>query len=156
MRSLPFIAVAIAGVVTACARPVRTAPAPACAAHGDVCRAIAARVAGLKERGGECETYAGVLERSLATGQLVVRPYMWRVGGNLASAQATPAGEITVAREVDSLNVGVRTLDDVLWSAEHEAVHVAFRIPSGEPADEAVVDRVVRDCRPVRMSRTGR
>ena len=148
------IAVTLIIVAAACARPVRLTPAPACAAGGDVCGALASRVADLKTRGGDCLAYGQVLESSVASGRLVVRPYMWRVGQNLASAQATPAGDIAVAREIDSLNVGVRTLDEVLWSVEHEAVHVAFQIPSGLTADEDVVDRVVRACRPSFASRS--
>lgn len=31
-------------------------------------------------------------------------------------------------REIDALNVGVRTMDDLLWSMEHEAAHIAFKI----------------------------
>ena len=154
--SATLIVITVAGAAAACARPLRLVPAPACAAGGDVCGALALRVADLKTRGGDCLAYGQVLESSVASGRLVVRPYMWRVGPNLASAQATPAGDIAVAREIDSLNVGVRTLDEVLWSAEHEAVHVAFHIPSGERADEDVVDRVLRACRPSFASRAQR
>lgn len=154
MRAAPLLIVAaVAGAASACARQSQLAPATTCASDDAVCRAIEGRVAELRERGGDCLAYGQVLERTLTSGRLVVRPYMWRVGPNLASAQATPGGEIAVAREIDPLNVGVRTLDDVLRSAEHEAVHLAFRIPSGEQADEAVVDRVVNACRSSYASR---
>ena len=157
------IAVLAACAATACAPAPRVATAPGrcgrCAmgtTNADVADGIDARVADLKVRGGDCVTYGQVLERSLVAGRISVRPFMWRVGRDLASAQATPAGEIAVAREIDSLNVGRRTLDDVLWSVEHEAVHIAFQIPSGEPADDAVVERVVRACRPADMATTRR
>ncbi|MBW7935243.1 MAG: hypothetical protein H3C62_16875, partial [Gemmatimonadaceae bacterium] len=64
----------------------------------EVRQAVTVRVAELKSSGGFCETYGAVLERSLATGRIVLRPYMWRVGPNLASAQAHSTGEIAVAR----------------------------------------------------------
>ena len=56
---------------------------------------------------------------------------MWRVGQHLASGEAKPNGDMTLAREIDSLNVGIRTVDDVMRSIEHEAVHIAFALPSG-------------------------
>jgi hypothetical protein len=114
---------------------------------GEIAAAIEARVADLKARGGECEEYGSLLERALASGRITLRPYMWRVDGNLASAQGESNGEMTIARDIDSLNVGVRNVEDILKSAEHEAVHIALRIPSGDPAREARVDERVRSCR---------
>jgi hypothetical protein len=113
----------------------------------DITTAIEGRVAALKARGGDCQTYGEVLERSLSNGRITVRPYMWREGPNLASAQAKPGGEMVLAREIDPLNVGVRTLDDVLRSVEHEAAHIAFAIPSGYQGGEAAVDDRVNACR---------
>jgi hypothetical protein len=111
--------------------------------------AIEARIADLKTRGGECEEFGAVLETALATGHITIRPYMWRVDGNLASAQAESSGELTIARDIDVLNVGVRRVDDVLRSAEHEAAHIALRIPSGDRSREARVDEWVNSCRKV-------
>ena len=56
---------------------------------------------------------------------------MWRVGTNLVSGEATANGDMMLAREIDSLNVGVRTVDDMLWTMEHEAAHIAFNIVRG-------------------------
>lgn len=129
------------------------APTVACAgcdvdAVGDeVIRAVAVRVADLKARGGACQAYGAVLEGSLASKRIVVRPFMWRVGGSLASAQALSSGEIDVARDVDALNVGRRSLDEVVHSVEHEAVHIAFAIPSGAEWNEALVNERVDHCR---------
>ena len=109
--------------------------------------AIGARVADLKARGGECEEYGSLLESALASGHITLRPFMWRVDGNLASAEGESSGEIRIARDIDSLNVGVRKLEDVLRSAEHEAAHIALRIPSGDAVREARVDASVRSCR---------
>jgi hypothetical protein len=117
------------------------------AAGDEVIRAVAVRVADLKARGGACQAYGAVLEGSLAGRRIVVRPFMWRVGGSLASAQARSTGEISVAREVDSLNVGVRTLEEVVHSVEHEAVHIAFAIPSGAEWNELLVNERVDGCR---------
>jgi hypothetical protein len=72
---------------------------------------------------------------------------MWRVGANLASGSAHPTGELAVAMDIDSLNVGVRSLDDVIRSMEHEAAHVAFVLPSRDPISESVVDQHVTGCR---------
>ena len=91
--------------------------------------------------------YGRVLEGSLASGRIVVRPFMWGIGRRLASAQAMSTGEIDVAREVDSLNVGVRRVDEVVHSVEHEAAHIAFSIPSGREWNEALVDERVGQCR---------
>jgi hypothetical protein len=168
---LPLIAIASA-LASGCARghppelaagaaAVRAIPVPC--GHcltlpmtSSVTDAIAARVADLKARGGGCLAYGGVLEASLASGRITLRPYMWRVGSDLASAEGRPSGEMTLALEIDSLNVGVRTLDDVLWSLEHEAAHIAFSIPSGDRAAEADVDQHVRECRPSSQARAAR
>jgi hypothetical protein len=104
-------------------------------------------VADLKSRGGACEEFGVVLEEALTSGRITMRPFMWRVDGNLASAMAESTGEMTIARDIDSLNVGVRRLDDVLRSAEHEAAHIALRIPSGDRSREALVDERVAGCR---------
>lgn len=105
------------------------------------------RVAELKGRGGECAVYGEVLETSVLGGRVSVRPYMWRVGSRLVSGEARPNGDIVVAKDIDPLNVGVRTIEDVIWTLEHEAAHIAFRISNGE---DAVADRAnarVRECR---------
>jgi hypothetical protein len=113
----------------------------------DLTTAIEERIADLKTRGGDCLAYGEVLESSFANGRITLRPYMWRAGPNLASALGKSNGEMTLAREIDSLNVGVRTLDDVLWSVEHEAAHIAFQIRSGSQDTEAAVDEHVKACR---------
>ena len=146
-----FAAIALSAVA-ACARPQvpELAPRPAeaepAAQAAAFAAAVEARVADLKARGGECEEYGSLLESALATGHITLRPYMWRVDGNLASAQGESSGEMTIARDIDSLNVGVRKWDDVLRSAEHEAAHIALRIPSGGAIWEARVDASVRSC----------
>jgi hypothetical protein len=122
------------------------AVAPGESVAAELASAIEARVADLKARGGACEEYGAVLESALATGHITLRPYMWRVDGNLASAQGESTGEMTIARDIDSLNVGVRRMDDVIRSAEHEAVHIALRIASGDPVREARVDDRVNEC----------
>lgn len=116
-------------------------------AGNEVIRAVALRVADLKARGGACQAYGAVLEGSLANKRIVVRPFMWRVGGSLASAQASSTGEIDVARDVDTLNIGRRSLDEVVHSVEHEAVHIAFSIPSGAEWNEMLVNERVDGCR---------
>ena len=113
----------------------------------DITRAVETRIADLKARGGTCSRYGTVLETSYRSGRIIIRPFMWRVGSNLASGEAKPNGDMTLAREIDSLNVGVRTVDDVLWSMEHEAVHIALGITSGEEASEVRADRYVRSCK---------
>jgi hypothetical protein len=113
----------------------------------EVTRAIETRLADLRQRGGACSRYGAVLERSYRSGRITFRPYMWRVGSHLASGEAKPNGEMTLAREIDSLNVGVRTVDDVLSSMEHEAVHIAFGIASGIETSEAQANAYVRACR---------
>lgn len=155
------VLLAAALLTAACAHPstvVRVAPEAeepvvrclACtsvASGAEVMRALSLRVADLKARGGVCMAYGRVLEGSLASGRIVVRPYMWHVGARLASAQAKSTGEIDVAREIDALNVGVRRVGDVVHSAEHEAAHIAFAIPSGQEWNEALVDERVEKCR---------
>lgn len=102
------------------------------------------RVAELKSRGGECAAYGSVLESSLQSGRVTVRDYMWRVGGRLVSGEARPDGAIVIARHIDPLNVGARTIDDIVRTLEHEAAHVAFRITNGRDADDA--NAFVRAC----------
>ena len=147
-----LVAAAALVVLAACARaraPV-VAPTPTPVDQAEMAAAIELRVADLKARGGECEVYGALLESALANGQITIRPYMWRVEGNLASAEGESNGEMAIARDIDSLNVGVRKLEDVLRSAEHEAAHMALRIPSGDAVREARVDASVRSCRSVR------
>ena len=166
--------VLLGAALTACARGrVEVAPGPAvgdggagaahdesatgasrwcagCAAESsgdEVIRAVADRVADLKLRGGACQAYGAVLEESLASQRIVVRPFMWRVDGRLASAQARSTGAIDVARHVDALNIGRRSLDEVVHSVEHEAVHIAFAIPSGAEWNEVLVNERVDGCR---------
>ena len=103
------------------------------------------RVAELKNLGGECAAYGSVLETSLQAGRVTVRDYMWRVGGRLVSGQARPDGAIVVARHIDPMNVGVRTIDDMVRTLEHEAAHVAFQITNGRGADDA--STLVQTCR---------
>lgn len=106
------------------------------------------RIAELRERGEPCATYAQVMERSVRDGQISMRPYMWRVGAQLASGQASPDGAMIFAREIDSLNIGRRPFDEVVWTIEHEAAHIAFNLDS--PLDRAPGDRAdayVKACR---------
>lgn len=170
---VPFVLAVFGAALSACARgPIALAPAPSLhtdavvagvalsggptascagcaveAAGDEVIRAVALRVSDLKARGGACEAYGTVLEGSLAGKRIVVRPFMWRVAGSLASAQALSTGEIDVARDVDQLNIGRRSLDDVVHSVEHEAVHIAFAIPSGAAWNEMLVNERVDGCR---------
>ena len=90
--------------------------------------------------------YAEVLEKSLSSGYITVRPFMWRVGASLTSGQAQPDGHIMVARDIDSLNVGVRKLQDVVRTVEHEAVHVAFSLQTGAGSAEPWVDEHLDQC----------
>ena len=113
----------------------------------EITRAVETRIADLKARGGECSRYGEVLESSYRGGQITLRPYMWRVGTHLASGEAKPNGQMTLAREIDSLNVGVRTVDDVLWTMEHEAAHIAFDLASGNEASEDKANQMVRACK---------
>ena len=105
------------------------------------------RVAELKGRGGDCAAYGSVLESSVLGGRVSVRPYMWRVGSRLVSGEARPDGAIVVARDIDPLNVGLRTVDDVVWTLEHEAAHIAFRITNGADAVDDLANARVRSCR---------
>src|SRR5688500_9209310 len=113
----------------------------------EITRAIETRIGALKERGGDCSRYGAVLESSYRSGRITIRPFMWRVGKNLTSGEAKPNGEMMLAREIDSLNVGARTVDDVLWSMEHEAVHITFDLASGIEATEDRANRIVHGCR---------
>ena len=113
----------------------------------DVTQAIESRISELKQRGGVCSQYGAVLENSYRSGRISIRPYMWRVGDRLASGEAKPNGEMTLAREVDPLNIGLRTIDDLLWSMEHEAVHIAFNIVTGVETAEDRANPYVRACR---------
>ena len=108
---------------------------------------VETRIADLKARGGDCSRYGEVLETSYRSGQITLRPYMWRVGSHLASGEAKPNGDMMLAREIDSLNVGVRTVNDVLWSMEHEAAHIAFDLASGNEASEERANQTVRACK---------
>ena len=113
----------------------------------ELTRAIEARIADLGARGGVCSRYGAVLERSYRTGRITIRPYMWRVGKHLTSGEAKPNGEMTLAREIDPLNVGVRTVDDVIRTMEHEAAHIAFDLRDGLEGGEDDANRYVRACR---------
>ena len=113
----------------------------------EITRAVEERIADLKERGGDCSRYGAVLETSYRSGQITLRPYMWRTGSNLTSGEAKPNGDMMLAREIDSLNVGVRTVDDVIWTMEHEAAHVAFDLASGNESSEEKVNQTVRACK---------
>ena len=112
----------------------------------DITRAVEARIANLKARGGDCSRYGTLLENSYRSGQITLRPFMWRTGSHLTSGEGKPNGDMMLAREIDSLNVGVRTVDDVLWTMEHEAAHIAFDLASGNEANEEKTDQTVRAC----------
>jgi hypothetical protein len=112
----------------------------------EINHAVEARIADLKARGGDCSRYGTVLESSYRSGQITLRPYMWRTGTHLTSGEGKPNGDMMLAREIDSLNVGVRTVDDVLWTMEHEAAHIAFDLASGNEANEEKTDQTVRAC----------
>ena len=109
-------------------------------------RAINARISALMEKGGTCAIYGGVLDNSLRSGRIAVRPSMWRHEGRLVAGEASPSGDMSVAREIDSLNVGRRGIDEIIWTMEHEAVHIAFGIPSLTQDDEGAVNSRVRSC----------
>jgi hypothetical protein len=157
-----FAAIAAAVLSVACARasqvrPVEVAPAPApavaacdqCSADTmapEVTQAIERRIAELATIGVTCAAYGEVLERSFRDRRISIRPYMWRMGARLVSGEASPDGEMWLAREIDPLNVGVRTIDDVMWTMEHEAAHVAFKLSSGDASNEERVNAVVREC----------
>lgn len=166
-----LLALLLAPLLGACAwtgapTTARSAPAPAAYASmalvprgepslsetlepltGDIARAIESRVESLEQRGGACAVYGSVLEKSYREGRITLRPYMWRVEGRLVSGQATPDGDMVLARHIDPLNIGVRTVDDVLWSVEHESAHIAFRIANGDWEGQDPADRYVRECR---------
>ncbi|HUQ81380.1 MAG TPA: hypothetical protein VM076_09595 [Gemmatimonadaceae bacterium] len=138
------------------ASPVNTVAAAAtlaCAECGaipmpaEITRAVESRISDLKTRGGDCSRYGSVLESSYRSGRITLRPFMWRVGSHLASGEAKPNGDMTLAREIDSLNVGVRTVDDVLFSMEHEAVHITFDLASGIDASEVKANQYVQGCK---------
>jgi hypothetical protein len=112
----------------------------------EIARAVEVRIADLHARGGDCSRYGAVLERSYRDGRIVIRPFMWRVGSHLASGEATPDGRMMLAREIDSLNVGIRTVGDVISSMEHEAAHIAFHLGSDYAASEAAASQTVRAC----------
>ena len=113
----------------------------------EITRAVEARISDLKARGGDCSRYGTVLESSYRSGQITLRPYMWRTGSHLTSGEAKPNGDMMLAREIDSLNVGVRTIDDVIWTMEHEAAHIAFDLASGNEASEEKANQTVRACK---------
>lgn len=113
----------------------------------EITTAIESRLSELKQRGGACSRYGEVLEKSYRSGRISIRPYMWRVGDRLASGEAKPTGEMTLAREIDPLNIGLRTVDDLVWSMEHEAVHIAFNITTGVENGEDRANPYVRACR---------
>jgi hypothetical protein len=140
------------------ARSVGTAPAAvptlaSCASCDpralapEVTHAIEQRIADLNARGAECSNLSAVLESSYRGRRITIRPFMWRVGTHLVSGEATANGDMLLAREIDSLNVGVRTVDDMLWTMEHEAAHIAFNISSGDEMNEARVNAFVRECK---------
>lgn len=112
----------------------------------DLTRAVETRLADLKDRGGVCSRYGAVMEHSYRAGKITIRPFMWRVGSSLASGEAKPNGDMTLAREIDPLNVGVRTVDDVLRSMEHEAAHIAFDLRTGLEGGEDQAERYVIAC----------
>lgn len=112
----------------------------------EIAQVLERRIASLRDRGGDCARYGAVLERSLRLGQIRLRPFMWRVGSNLASGESKPSGEMTLAREIDALNVGVRTLDEVVSSIEHEAAHIALDITRTNGGEERA-EATVRECR---------
>jgi len=125
----------------------RTYESSATSLTPDVVQAIERRLAELKQRGGDCASYAAVLETSYRSGQIVVRPYMWRVGPYLTSGEARANGEMILARDIDSLNVGVRTLEDLVHTMEHEAAHIAFHLTAGSFVPEKRANEYVHACR---------
>ncbi|HVZ48407.1 MAG TPA: AarF/UbiB family protein [Gemmatimonadaceae bacterium] len=141
LAAAPHPAAAITRIDTGCDACAPAALAP------EVSAAIERRVAALDARGGDCRAYGTVLAHALADGKISVKPFMWRVGANLAAGTAHPEGDMTVAMNIDSLNVGLRTLDDVIESVEHEAAHLAFQDLPRDPTGEAAVERKVRACR---------
>lgn len=141
---------ALSSPAPAVAAPTRAGGCADCSANGlgpELERAIEQRLSDLKARGGQCAVYGAVLEQSYRSGQITFRPYMWRVGSQLASGEAKADGRMVLAREIDSLNVGVRTIDEVLWTLEHEAAHIAFDISNGADAEADRANARVRRCR---------
>jgi predicted unusual protein kinase regulating ubiquinone biosynthesis (AarF/ABC1/UbiB family) len=122
----------------------------------DLAKAIESRIADLKSRGGSCAQYGDVLEKSYTSGQITLRPFMWRVQGNLTAGSARESGELSTAMEIDSLNVGRRSVDEVVRSIEHEAAHVAFQLPSRDAMSERLVDERVRACAAAPIARAPR
>lgn len=112
----------------------------------EVSQAIERRIEALKLRGGACGLVGSALDRSYREGRIRIRPYMWRVGEHLISGEARPNGDIALAREIDSLNVGRRTLAEMLDTMEHEAAHIAFSITAAN-GGEARAHGYVRACR---------
>lgn len=106
----------------------------------------ARRVAELKSRGGECAAYGSVLETSLLGGRVSVRPFMWRVGDKLVSGEGRSDGKIVVARHIDRLNVGIRTVEDMVRTLEHEAAHVAFRLQNSRNPGIDQANDIVNAC----------
>jgi hypothetical protein len=104
------------------------------------------RLRELSARGGECAAYAAVLGTAVDSGKVTLRPFMWRVNGRLASAQAWPKGAIVAAREIDSLNVGARRVGELLASLEHESAHIVLGLPAGDIRTEWSVDDLIRRC----------
>lgn len=105
------------------------------------------RVAELKSLGGECAAYGSILESSILDGRVTVRPFMWRVGGRLVSGEARSSGNIIVARDIDPMNVGARTVEDMVRTLEHEAAHVAFRVTNGPAGVIDQANAIVEACR---------
>lgn len=129
-------------------RPRPCADCIATALSADEARQLEGRIEALKQRGDRCAAYGEVLERSYRSGRITIRPYMWRVGSQLVSGEAHRDGAIFLAREIDALNVGRRSFDELVWTLEHEAAHLAFNLDA--PFDRAPGDRadaVVRECR---------
>ena len=129
--------------------PLRDVPCPTCSTTPlgpEVTNALEKRLVDLKARGGDCASYAAVLETSYRSGQITIRPYMWRVGSHLASGEAKPNGEMILARDIDSLNVGVRTVDDLVRTMEHEAAHITFKTSSGTEPTESRTNEYVKAC----------
>lgn len=67
-------------------------------------------------------------ERRYRNGRITIGSDVWRVGEQLISGEAHPDGATFLARETDPRNVGVRSFDEVVWTMEHEAVHIALEL----------------------------
>ena len=113
----------------------------------EIVRALSARAAALQALGGACAEYGATMERALTNGLITIRPFMWRVDDSLASARGHDTGEMHIAAEIDSLNPGVRTVDDIVHSVEYEAAHITFRLLSRQAESEALVERHLSGCR---------